>query len=177
VTEVAVELLEELQHLGVEAFPTDHGTLKVRPADRIPQQLLAELRLHRDELLALLQTQRAWSADPPQLFRSRRARVDEDPRPDLPGSELWARLLQLAAGDARDPAGTYGRLLGARACGAVLERRGDRWRLAPTLDPREQDSVWADRAAWEADAERWLRPRAQEVTRLLRQLPPPEGEA
>ncbi len=170
------ELLEELERLGVEAVPTDHGTLRVRPTDRIPEPLLAKLRLHRDELLALLQTQRTWSADPPAM--PWHTRPGQDPRPDLPGSALWSQLLLLASGDADDPHGTYGRLLGARACGGLLERRGSSWKLSPTIDPTEQLSVWADRAAWEADAERWLKPRAQEVTRLLRQLPgPAEGEA
>lgn len=116
----------------------------------------------------------AWSADPAAM--PWHTPPGEDPRPDLPDSDLWARLLLLASGDASDPHSTYGRLLGARACGAVLERRGKGWKLAPTLDPSERLSVWADEPAWQADAERWLRPRAAEITALLAQLPPPTGE-
>ena len=168
------ELLDELHRLGVEAVPTDHGTLKVRPADRIPEQLLAALRLHRDELLELVQA-RTWQAQPDALLW--RTRPGQDPRPDLPGSELWARLLLLASGDADDPSGVYGRLLACRACGGLLEWRGKGWRLAPTLDPREQVSVWAIEADWQADAERWLRPRSRGIMARLRQLPGPEGEA
>ncbi|MHB1523020.1 MAG: hypothetical protein ACYCS9_05835 [Candidatus Dormibacteria bacterium] len=94
-------------------------------------------------------------------------RPGQDPRPDLPGSELWSRLLLLASGDADDPSGLYGRLLAARACGAVLEQRGNRWKLAPTIDPTEQVSVWQDQAAWDADAAKWLRPRSRGITRRL----------
>ena len=174
-TSPAAELLEELHRLGVEAVPTDHGTLKVRPADRIPAPVLAELRLHRDEVLELLERQRAWQADPTSM--PWHTRPGEDPRPDLPGSDLWSRLLLLAAGDADDPGGVSGRLLACRACGGVLEARGRRWRLAPTVDPSERLSVWADRQAWDRDAEKWLRPRAQEIAALLGQLPPPGGTA
>ncbi len=111
-----------------------------------------------------------WQADPPSM--PWHTRPGEDPRPDLPGTDLWAGLLQLSARDADDPRGVYGRLLGARACGAVLARRGNRWVLAPTMDPAERVSIWATRADWERDAERWLRPKSREIVALLGQLPP-----
>lgn len=98
----------------------------------------------------------------------------EDPRPDLPGTELWALLLQFASDDACDPQGVYGRLLGARACGAVLERSKGRWTLAPTIDPRERLSVWADRESWDRDAESWLTPTSRAIVTLLGRLPVPE---
>jgi hypothetical protein len=81
----------------------------------------------------------------------------------------------LASSDATDPYGVYGRLLAARACGAILEWRGNRWKLAPTVDPTERLSVWQDQAAWDRDAERWLRPRSREIAALRRQLPVPAG--
>jgi hypothetical protein len=163
------ELLAELRSLQVEASLNPEGRLKLCPASRVPEALLAELKAHRDEVVELLAQGPApsepWRADPPDVLW-----------PDLPGSALWARLLGLAAGDADDPQGTYGRLLGARACGAVLERRGGRWRLAPVLDPTERVSVWATKADWDADAERWLRPKSREIVSLLGQLPAPEAE-
>ncbi|MDA8394215.1 MAG: hypothetical protein M0T72_03065 [Candidatus Dormibacteraeota bacterium] len=132
---------------------------------------LARLR----ELMAQRGRESTWTADPPAV--SWHTPPGEDPRTDLPGSDLWARLLLLAAGDADDSSGVYGRLLGARACGAVLQWRAGRWRLAPTLDASERLSVWADREAWDADARRWLKPRAQELVALLAQLPAPDAEA
>jgi hypothetical protein len=172
------ELLAELRSLQVEASLNPEGRLKLCPASRVPEALLAELKAHRDEVVELLAQGPApsepWRADPPDVLWP--SQVGQDPRPDLPGSALWARLLGLAAGDADDPQGTYGRLLGARACGAVLERRGGRWRLAPVLDPTERVSVWATKADWDADAERWLRPRAREIVSLLGQLPKDEGK-
>ena len=113
-----------------------------------------------------------WQADPSDLAWP--SPVGEDPRADLPGGELWTALFRLAAGDADDPGGTYGRLLGARACGALLERRAGRWKLAPTIDPTERLSVWADRESWDRDAESWLKPRSREILLMLAQLPPPD---
>ncbi len=139
------------------------------------RELIAQRQARRSDP-APIAVPPAWSADPPQLL-SGRARVEEEPRPDLPGSELWSALLRLASGDADDTGGVFGRLLACRACGGRLERRDGRWMLAPVLDAQEQLSIWADRAAWEADAERWLKPRSREIVALLRKLPPSEGEA
>jgi len=172
------ELLAELRSLQVEASLNPEGRLKLCPASRVPEALLAELKAHRDEVVELLAQGPApsepWRAGPPGALWP--SRVGQDPRPDLPGGELWTSLLQLASGDADDPHGVYGRLLGARACGAVLERRGGRWRLAPVLDPTERLSVWATKADWDADAERWLRPKSREIVALLGRLPQDEGK-
>ena len=166
-------ILERLEALGVTVRVSNGGGAALVPGGRTPPELLAEARAHKAEVLALLERrERTWSADPSAMSWPRR--VDEDPRPDLPGSDLWARLLLLAAGaGADDPHGVYGRVLGARACGAVLEWRGRGWRLRPTVDPTERESTWATEADWKSDAERWLRPSAREITRLLAQLPPP----
>lgn len=101
-------------------------------------------------------------------------RVGTDPRPDLPGNEQWAALLRLARGDADDASGVYGRLHGARCCGAVLESRRRRWKLAPTIDPTERLSVWESHEAWDRDAAKWLRPYSRQIVELLDQLPLPE---
>jgi hypothetical protein len=171
----AAELLAELRSLQVEASLNPEGRLKLRPASRVPEALLAELRAHRDELVELVAQVPArsepWQADPPAM--PWHTQPGEDPRPDLPDSALWTRLLQLASGDADDPHGVYGRLLGARACGAVLERRGGRWRLAPTIDPTERLSVWQTRSDWDRDVETWLKPKSRELAALLAQLPVP----
>ncbi len=165
----AAQLLDALEAQGVRVSLIKGGRVGVYPWP--PPDLAAELAPRVAEVAALLERRdRTWTADPPAMPWG--SQVGEDPRPDLPGSALWARLLQLASGDAADPYGVYGRLLGARACGAVLERRGRSWKLTPTVDPSERLSVWADQAAWDADAERWLRPRAAEITALLRHLPP-----
>ncbi|MDA8330731.1 MAG: hypothetical protein M0027_05905 [Candidatus Dormibacteraeota bacterium] len=141
------------------------------------RELIAQRQAHRSDPEPTA-VPPAWQADPPEVAATWPRPLAEDPRPDLEGSALWSRLLLLASGDADDPRGVYGRLLGARACGGRLERRADRWRLAPTIDPTERLSVWATEADWQADAERWLRPHAQEIVVLLRQLPgPAEGEA
>ena len=52
-----------------------------------------------------------------------------DPRPDLSADSLpWKRLLATAFTRDGDTAnGVYGVLHGARCCGALLERRPDRW--------------------------------------------------
>lgn len=171
------ELLERLAAAGVtvELRADPAHPIWLGPVSRIPSELRPEVVASKSELAALLaqRQERTWQADPSAMPWP--SAVGEDPRPDLEGSELWARLLLAASGDASDPHGTYGRLLACRACGGRLEWRGGRWRLAPTIDATERVSVWADRAAWEADAERWLRPRAREITRLLAQLPPPDG--
>ena len=172
----AAAILERLAQLGVVACPAAGGMIALAPGGRIPAGLRQEILAHKRELLALLEGQaRTWTADPPAM--PWHTRPGEDPRPDLPGTELWAHLLQLAAGDANDPAGTYGRLLGARACGGRLERRSGRWKLAPTIDPRERLSTWQDRESWDRDAARWLKPRSREIVALLAKLPLPEGEA
>lgn len=171
------EMLRRLEAAGAHARLAGNPTrLVVGPERAISPQLRAELQQAavRRELVQLL-LQQVWATDPPSL--PWQMRPGEDPRPDLPGSALWGQLLRLAAGDADDPAGTYGRLKAARACGALLERRGNGWKLSPTIDPSEQDSVWATEADWQADAKKWLRPRAQEIAALLRQLPPPEEAA
>ena len=171
------ELLERLAALGVTPRLHPDGSVGLAPAGRTPPGLLAEAKARKLELADLLERrERTWQ-DPPEAVATWPRPLGEDPRPDLPGSELWGRLLRLAGGDAHDPGGVYGRLLGARACGGLLQWRGKGWQLAPTLDPTEWRSTWADEAAWQADAERWLRPRAQEITALLAQLPPPEGAA
>ncbi len=172
-------ILERLQALGVIVEPTsdpEHPIL-LRPADRIPVAMRPEIAALKTELAELisLAPSPAWQADPSRMPWPRP--LGDDPRPDLKGSDLWSDLLLLASGDADDPRGVYGRLLGARACGAVLEWRAGRWRLAPTIDLTERLSVWANRADWEADAEKWLKPRAAEIVALLRQLPAPDGEA
>ena len=169
----AIEVLQRLQAAGAHARLAGNPTrLVVGPEEAISPELRAELQQAavRRELVQLL-LQQVWAADPPSM--PWHTRPGDDPRPDLPRSDLWSVLLRLAAGDASDPAGTYGRLKAARACGAVLQWHGDRWRLAATIDPREQDSVWATEADWQVDAEKWLRPRAQEIAALLRRLRPP----
>ena len=172
----AEAVLAEAEAAGVQIFRVG-DKLRLRAPGPPSDALRQRIREAKPDLLLLVPElpgpSVAWTADPSAL---RWNPLGEDPRPDLEGSELWARLLQLASGDAADPYGVYGRLLGARACGAVLERRGKGWRLVPTVDPSERLSVWADQAAWDADAERWLRPRAAEITALLRHLPPFGGE-
>ena len=170
------ELLERLAALGVMPRLHPDGSVGLAPAGRTPPGLLAEAKARKLELADLLERrERTWTQDPARM--PWHTRPGEDPRPDLDGSERWQALLLLASGDASDPHGTYGRLLAARACGAVLERRGSSWKLSPTVDPTEQLSVWATEADWQADARKWLRPRAQEIAALLRQLPPPEEAA
>ncbi len=167
-------ILERLGEVGVTVRLSGPGRIALSPADRIPAELRPEVVARKLELAALVERQaRTWQDDPPAM--SWHTPPGEDPRPDLPGTALWAALLRLAAGDADDPRGVYGRLLAARACGAVLERRTGRWKLAPTLDATERVSVWADRESWERDAERWLKPRAREIMVLLAQLPQDEG--
>jgi hypothetical protein len=174
----AAELLAELRSLQVEARLNPEGRLALRPASRVPAALLAELKAHRDEVVELLARGPApptpWQADPSALSWS--SQVGEDPRPDLPGSELWTRLLQLAPGDADDPHGVYGRLLGARACGAVLQLAAGRWKLAPTIDPGERLSTWHDRESWEVDFDRWLKPKWP-VSRLPAVYGPPDAHS
>ena len=168
-------ILEQLDGLGVAVGLLRDGRVGVSRAAvaLLPAQLRRQIVAYEPELRALvMRRERIWSASPPELVPWN-TRPGQDPRPDLPGSDLWSDLLRLAAGDADDPAGTYGRLKAARACGAVLQWHGDRWRLAPTIDPHEQDSVWSTEADWQADARKWLRPRAQEIVALLRQLRPP----
>lgn len=129
---------------------------------------LARLR----QLMGGLESHRPWqTASEPTPPRP--GLVGEDPRRDLPGSELWAALLQLASADAGDPLGVYGRLHAARCCGAVLESRSGRWKLAPTIDPTERLSVWESREAWGRDAANWLLPRSRHIVKLLAQLPSP----
>lgn len=170
----ATELLAELAARGARLSLREDGVLLAGPPKLVPPELARRLLAHQGELVELVARHAGvWQADPPDVLWP--SQVGADPRPDLPGGELWTALLQLAAGDADDPQGCYGRLLGARACGAVLERRAGRWRLAPTIDPSERLSVWATRADWDADAERWLRPRAREITVLLARLPQDEG--
>lgn len=129
---------------------------------------LARLR----QLMGELESRRPWQiADQPTPPPS--GLVGEDSRRDLPGSELWGALLQLASADAGDPLGVYGRLHAARCCGAVLERRSGKWKLAPTIDPTERLSVWESREAWDRDAANWLLPRSCDIVKLLTQLPSP----
>lgn len=171
-------ILERLAALGVtvERRTDSEHPILLNPASRIPAELRPEVVAHKRDLAALLQRrERAWSADPPEVCQWN-CSPGEDPRPDLPDSDVWGRLLQLASGDTYDQSGVYGRLLGARACGAVLEWGGRRWKLGPTIDPSERISVWAAREAWEADVERWLRPRSREIVALLGQIPPPVEE-
>ncbi len=166
-------LLERLGELGVTVRLSGPGRIALSPVALIPDELRPEVVAHKAELVALLEREPSvWQADPSDLAWP--SQVGEDPRPDLPDSEVWTALLQLASGDADDPGGTYGRLLGARACGALLQPRGRRWKLAPTIDPSERLSVWADRSDWERDAERWLRPKSREIVALLGLLPPPD---
>lgn len=166
-------ILERLAQLEVEARPAAGGMIALEPGGRTPTDLRQEILAHKPELLAILERQaRTWQADPPAM--PWHTRPGEDPRPDLPGTELWACLLHVASGDASDPQGVYGRLLGARACGAVLEARAGRWKLAPTLDPTERVSVWATRADWDRDAATWLQPKCREIVTLLGRLPIPE---
>lgn len=127
--------------------------------------------LQPDEQSARVPLSESWCADPACVPWHPEA--GEDPRPDLAGSDLWERLLRLPL-DADDPQGVYGRLLGARACGAVLELGAGRWKLAPSLDPTERVSVWATRADWDRDAAIWLKPKSREIVALLALLPVPE---
>lgn len=168
-------LLERLEALGVTVRLTGDAEhpVQLAPADRIPAELRPEVVAHKAELAALVGCHsRTWQVDPSDLAWP--SVPGEDPRPDLPGTELWAALLKLASGDASDPQGVYGRLLGSRACGAVLEWRASRWKLAPTLDPTERQSIWATRADWDREAAIWLKPEGRAIVALLALLPIPE---
>lgn len=172
----ATELFRRLEAAGVHArLEANPLRLMVGPESAISPELRAELEgdAARAGLIQLLR-ERTWQAGAPG--RTYGLPVGVDPRPDLLGSDLWASLLRLAGGDAADFGGVYGRLHGARCCGAVLESRSGRWKLAPTIDLSERLSVWASRESWDADAERWLKPRSREIVELLRQLPPPPAD-
>ena len=53
----AGELLTELQRQGFTLTPLPGGKLEVKPASRLPQELRAELKQRKAEVLALLQQQ------------------------------------------------------------------------------------------------------------------------
>jgi hypothetical protein len=135
---------------------------------------LERLRALEAELLAAepdAPVPESWRADPASVRWL--SPLGEDPRPDLPGGDTWTRLLQLASGDADDPQGTYGRLLAARACGALLEVRRGHWTIRPTLDPTERLSVWATVEDFNRDVATRIGPRSREILDLLHQLPVP----
>ena len=49
----AIELLEQLRFRGVSVF-VDHDELVLRPGSKVPRDLLAEVRHHKADLMALL---------------------------------------------------------------------------------------------------------------------------
>lgn len=165
------DLLARLAKLGVSVRLAAPDKLCLAPAVRITDDLRREVVAHKPELITVLaarQSLQAWAGSlPPPVWHRR---VDEDPRPDLPGSPLRSSLLALAATEADDPSGLYGCLHGFRCWGAVLERHGGRWRLAPTIDLAEGQSIWHDRASWDADCDAWLRPLLPRLRELLRGL-------
>ena len=81
----AVALLGRLSGLGVAA-EADHGALRLRPASAIPTDLLAELREHKADVLALLEAE--VSVALPALFP-----------PALPPVDEYRARLALAAAD------------------------------------------------------------------------------
>ena len=88
----AVALLTHLSGLGVAA-EADRGALRLRPASAIPTDLLAELREHKADVLALLEAE--VSVALPALFP-----------PALPPVDEYRARLALAAADP-ERAGDY----------------------------------------------------------------------
>lgn len=164
----AQELLGLLESSGVAVQAirdADHPIL-LTPLERIPADLMPIVAASKHQLAALLR--RREEAELPRYGYCPSTR--EDSRPDLPRSAEWVRLLSLAASDAEDPSGLYGRLVTFRACGGYLDFRGGRWRLVATIDPTLRSSTWASEAEWKADRDRWLLPYEGEIAELLLQI-------
>lgn len=88
-----------------------------------------------------------------------------DPRPDLTeDSELWTRLLKLAARENSDLAA----LLHAFRCLGTRIRQGrSGYVLRPDVDPIW---AWPSREEYEKERDRWLKPHAEEIASLLKRL-------
>jgi len=80
-------LLGRLGQLGVAVRLCGPGWIALAPADRVPDDLRPEVVAHKAKLAALLGV-RATDPRPDPIAGA--------PRPDLPGSDLWARLLDVA---------------------------------------------------------------------------------
>jgi hypothetical protein len=58
----AADLLQRARDLGFHLEPRDSCCLAVRPASKLPPDLVADLRRHRSEILCLLTPSRGWGA-------------------------------------------------------------------------------------------------------------------
>ena len=88
-----------------------------------------------------------------------------DPRPDLPeDSELWARLLKLAA---RENSDLVAILHAFRCLGTRIRQGRSGYVLRPDVAPIW---AWPSREEYEEERDRWLKPHRREITSLLKRL-------
>lgn len=90
---------------------------------------------------------------------------EEDPRPDLTeDSELWTRLLKLAARENSDLAAI---LHAFRCLGTRIRQGRSGYVLRPDVAPIW---AWPSREEYEKERDRWLKPHRREITSLLKRL-------
>lgn len=102
------------------------------------------------------------------VYRNELGKVYLDPRPDIDdGSEEWVTLL--AEADRINPK-LWDALLGFRCIGArLLETTDGAYVLRPHIDP-SGDSGFRSQEEYRLEAERWLKPNADQVKQLLANL-------
>ncbi|MSP11618.1 MAG: hypothetical protein EXR62_01540 [Chloroflexi bacterium] len=121
----AADLVASLAARQVSVQAVDGHLVLESPPGALTPELRQEVSAHKADLLALLQADghRVGADGRPPL--PQRGRWILDPRPDLPDTDLWRRLLPLAFDlDGHDPAGLFGSLHGLRCGGARLRRDG-----------------------------------------------------
>jgi hypothetical protein len=82
----AARLIERLHGRGVETV-LEGEALRLRPSSAIPPDLLAELRTHKAEVVALLRSIQQYESDPQE-----RAAMMEEPALPPPGTPERDRL-------------------------------------------------------------------------------------
>jgi hypothetical protein len=61
----AADLLQRARGLGLQLEPREGGGLAIRPASKLPPDLADDLRRHKTEVIALLNSCRGWQSVPP----------------------------------------------------------------------------------------------------------------
>jgi len=91
-----------------------------------------------------------------------------DPRPDLKeDSHLWDKLLRLANDVDTNLAAT---LNGFRCMGTRIKKGRTGYVLRPDVDP-SGDKAWETKEQYEEARDKWLRPHARKIAKLLQKLP------
>jgi len=153
-------------HSVLKKWTVMEGSGKMSLAERLKNSV-SEKEIQKNYRVAKV-FQEALFGEPEAVEEVEMPEPLADPRPDLKeDSALWDRFLKFANMEDENLAGT---LHGFRCMGTRIKIGRNGYVLRPDVDP-SGDKAWETKEQYEEARDKWLRPHARKIAKLLQKLP------